>query len=191
MEKLGRAFGIKDVLLGCGGGGRERAFRFARTAVRCSHPREIMGDRSFAFSAHALAWQDSLFSDRRQGNTSKALLSRSIMRHPFLHVSWNGSSAVVKKLYHRFDRSSTTTTTTTLYFFSLPIYALPSISKRKKPADRTSNFVLFLALRKIAISLNSVFLYRINEIISFFFTYLSEFTLAIKIILVVNSIKHV
>lgn len=110
------------------------------------------------------------------------------MRHPFLHVSWNGSSAVVKKLYHRFDRSSTTTTT--LYFFSLPIYALPSISKRKKPANRTSNFV-FLALRKIAISLNSVFLYRINEIISFFFTYLSEFTLAIKIILVVNSTKHV
>lgn len=173
MEKLGRAFGIKDVLLGCGGGGRERAFRFARTAVRCSHPREIMGDRSFAFSAHALAWQDSLFSDRRQGNTSKALLSRSIMRHPFLHVSWNGSSAVVKKLYHRFDRSSTTTTTTTtLYFFSLPIYALPSISKRKKPANRTSNFVLFLALRKIAISLNSVFLYRIWN--NFFFFHLSK-----------------
>ena len=57
-----------------------QAFRFARThatqpPVRRSHPREIMGRGwgggwgPFAFSAHALAWQGSLFSDRRQGNT--------------------------------------------------------------------------------------------------------------------------
>lgn len=134
------------------------------------------------------------------------------MRHPFLHVSWNGSSATdVKKLYHRFVRSLLYHHHHHYYYFVF-LYRFFLLSHRFRnqptvPSTKLRTSRLASIARKIAwpyyycnftkFTIPTLFytlfyfltwcLIHLRIWNNFFFTYPRKF--AIKIILVVNLTK--